>query len=75
MPPESNVMPLPTRATGAEAAFAPRYSITISFGGWSDPWVTDRNEPIFRRLMSALSRILARTVLWSLAIWRARDAR
>ena len=53
MPPVSNVIPLPIRTIGGRAAGAPRYSATIRRGGSSLPRVTDRNEPILSRLISA----------------------
>ncbi len=46
MPPESNVMPLPTSTTGAPLA-EPLYFSTINRGGCADPLATDKNEPIF----------------------------
>src|SRR5207253_488581 len=33
-PPESNVIPLPTRTTGGAPPSPPWYSMTTSFGGW-----------------------------------------
>ena len=55
MPPESKVMPLPTRQMGGTDLRAPRYSHTMSRGGWSDPWVTARNAPIFSPLIARWS--------------------
>src|ERR1039458_5574991 len=59
IPPESNVIPLPTRQMGGTLFLAPRYSQTISRGGWSEPLVTARNAPIFRALMPRSSKSLA----------------
>src|SRR5580698_2420914 len=46
MPPVSNVMPLPTSTTGAALAAAPWYCSTMNWGGSTEPFATDRNEPI-----------------------------
>ncbi len=58
IPPESKVIPLPTKQIGAVVALVPRYSHTINRGGWAEPWVTARNAPIFKALMPFSSNTL-----------------
>ena len=67
MPPVSKVMPLPTSATGASPFVPPAYSSTMSRAGSSEPRVTERNEPMPRRLISRSSRTRTLTDLCAFA--------
>ena len=59
IPPVSKVIPLPTRpSTREELSGSPRYSRTISFGGWSLPLATPRKAPMPSSSMCFRSRTL-----------------
>ena len=55
MPPVSNVMPLPTSATGGASRLPPLYSRMMNLGGWWLPRATARKQPMPRRSMSFCS--------------------
>ena len=74
IPPESNVTPFPTSATGASPFRPPRYSRTTTRGSSAAPRLTARRPPILSFRIAFLSRTVAFTPR-AFASFRTRSAK